>query len=179
MKDFLLTMLAMKHVELPAVVPLDSSTATKDNITLTRRSTALRLDDDAKLYFDMFDVKQTGFIDIDELKLVMDFMVPPEDSGEVMNKHIEEMFDLMDTGRNGRIDFNEFSAFYAAVMTATTKQNIDAPKSMSFMKAIDIVKSGTNSGNIMRSRSVSMEKTGDKSEMSRNGSLDIGDLAQT
>lgn len=163
MKDFLITMLAMKRVEETSTIPLPSSLtqspSTDDVISLPRRSTAIRLVDDAKLYFDMFDVKQTGYIDMDELKLVMDFMVPDEDANnkEALNEHVEEMFQFMDRANNGRVDFNEFKEFYNAVMVASTKMNISTSRSMSFAKAIDLVQKRSSSADmgdeIVRSRS--------------------------
>lgn len=161
MKDFLLTMIAMKRVEEPLLVPTANSAShgNANTFSVSRRPTETRLADDAKLYFDMFDVKQNGYIDIDELKLVMDFMIPVDDNSAVAtrNKHIEDMFLIMDKAENGRVDFEEFKAFYNAVMIASTKNAIQT----SLSKAITLAQAKGNScdellqENYLASRSLS------------------------
>ena len=147
MKEFLLAMLAMKRVEETCTVALAPLSASQSPGTTSSDITSLPLEltpthaEDVKLYFDMFDVKQTGYIDIDELKLVMDFMVPVEDvsNKEVLNAHVEEIFEFMDRANNGRVDFDEFTEFYNAVMVATTMMKINSSTNISLATAIDIV----------------------------------------
>jgi hypothetical protein len=158
MIDFLLAMLAMKKqadepesdtIQLPYLGR--ASFTGNDTIQLPRRSTAIRLVDDAKLYFDMFDIKQTGYIDIHELKLVMDFMVPNEDAKnrEALNDQVEEMFHYMDKDQTGQVSFAEFSEFYRAVMVATTDLKIPPiVRRISFAKAITSLQVRTNSADI-------------------------------
>lgn len=155
MKEFLLAMLAMKRVEEAYVVPVIATSPTQSPGTTSSDVSALPIGlapshaDDAKLYFDMFDVKQTGYIDIDELKLVMDFMVPVEDvnNKEVLNVHVEEMFQFMDRAKNGRVEFDEFKEFYNAVMVATTMMKINSSTNISLATAIDIVHHKVPGGN--------------------------------
>jgi serine/threonine protein kinase len=174
MKEFLLTMLAMKRtdetdslhseVQMPRLGSIGNSSFHGDTIQIPRRNTAIRLVDDAKLYFDMFDVKQTGYIDIDELKLVMDFMIPQEDNSnkEALNDQVEEMFHFMDKEQNGVVSLNEFNEFYKAVMVASTQLKIDpSVRRISFAKAISNVQARSNSADIEDeiARSISEEQS--------------------
>lgn len=170
MKDFLLTMLAMKSFEDSDSTPLlpengiMSLNGNADNIVIPRRSTAIRLVDDAKLYFDMFDVKQTGYIDIDEVKLVIEFMLPKEDNSnkEALNAHVEEMFKFMDQKQNGCVDLQEFKEFYKAVMVATTQLNVNpAQRRISFAKAIVTAQSRANSEDVEEMVAKSKSSEGD------------------
>ena len=156
MKEFLFTLLAMKPCDVeitdPKFAVSRSNSFHADKITLPRRATAIRMVDDARLYFDMFDVKQTGYIDIEELQLVMDFMIPKDDehNTDTINAQVEDMFHFMDKGKNGRIDFDEFKEFYRAVMVASTqmKVNINTKRHLSFVQAINTIQSRSYSDEI-------------------------------
>ena len=98
-KEFLMTMIAFRPVMAePAPQTSDSSDA------------------DARLYFEMFDIKETGYIDMDELRIAVKFLLfmgtdEPQDLPDV-----EEMFNTIDLAKNGRIDFDEFKIFYKQLL---------------------------------------------------------------
>jgi serine/threonine protein kinase len=107
MKEFLLTLLALK--------PSDTET---DELEA------------AKLYFSVFDVDEDGFIGENELELVVGCLLHDgagpllvTSDQEVNTVNIEEMFQIIDTNHDGRIDFEEFREFYNAVLLPSSRQS--------------------------------------------------------
>lgn len=107
MKEFLLTLLALK--------PADSETEELEA---------------AKLYFSVFDVDEDGYIGESELELVVGCLLHDgagpllvTSDHDVNTPNIEEMFNLIDTNHDGRIDFEEFREFYNAVLLPSSRQS--------------------------------------------------------
>ena len=84
-----------------------------------------------RLYFNVFDYKETGFIDKEELRTVVACIL--QDQAEIdmennmgsMSFNVEDLFDIIDVKKNGRIDYEEFKQFYEAVLTNTnTRRSI-------------------------------------------------------
>lgn len=86
----------------------------------------------ARLYFDMFDIRETGYIELDELKqivgcLMIDDISQSTDSPQSfggMTNSIEELFRAMDVKKTGIIDFDEFRLFYHTVLYQATAVGI-------------------------------------------------------
>ena len=107
-KEFMMTMIAFRPV-----ISSEGSTGGDDDI-----------DADARLYFDMFDIKETGFIDMDELRLAVKFLLfmgtdEPQDLPDV-----EDMFNAIDLAKNGRIDYDEFKIFYKQLLTSQNSSTL-------------------------------------------------------
>lgn len=107
MKEFLLTLLALK--------PADSEIEELEA---------------AKLYFSVFDVDEDGYIGESELELVVGCLLHDGAGPLLVNSdhdvnapNIEEMFNLIDTNHDGRIDFEEFREFYNAVLLPSSRQS--------------------------------------------------------
>ena len=99
LKEFLMTMLAFR----PATTDTDA----------------------ARLYFNIFDIRDTGFIDKVELRICLELLLTDDSSrvrpdGTTVVHNVDELFSAMDFTKSGSIDFNEFKAFYETVLTATT-----------------------------------------------------------
>lgn len=75
MKDFLLTMVAFRphpsSQEEQEAAAAGSSEANKPNPILETEQTMSTMDDQCRLYFNVFDINETGYIDLEELKLVV------------------------------------------------------------------------------------------------------------
>lgn len=106
MKDFLLTMIAFKLDDEPA------------NSQAAGQSKAA-IDDQCALYFNLFDIDDTGYIDLEELKLMVQILLRDQQpaTAEGMQKKCEELFKVIDSDANGNISFDEFKKFYAGVLT--------------------------------------------------------------
>lgn len=168
-KEFLLTMLAFRPVNTTKIDDMrapeqsiktgeqsivDSSrndtekstqlvTDNKENATFDINK--ILLDDSqidaARLYFNMFDMKETGYIDLEELKLVVGCLMVDEindlNSLEALDNHpasvknIEYLFNTIDLAKNGRIDFDEFKIFYNTIMLTSTKLNLPSANHLS------------------------------------------------
>jgi Ca2+-binding EF-hand superfamily protein len=107
MKEFLLTLLALR----PSQTETDELEA-------------------AKLYFSVFDVDEDGFIGENELELVVGCLLNDgagpllvTSDHDVNTVNIEEMFQIIDTNHDGRIDFDEFREFYNAVLLPSSRQS--------------------------------------------------------
>lgn len=81
----------------------------------------------AALYFKVFDVDDNGFIGENELELVVNCLLHDgagpllvNTDGDVNAPNIHEMFEAIDTNKDGRIDFEEFKAFYNTVLLTST-----------------------------------------------------------
>jgi serine/threonine protein kinase len=76
----------------------------------------------ARFYFNMFDINDSGFIDLEELKLAVQCILLDDNNPRYMNsfKHgesdVESLFRAMDMSSDGKIDFDEFRAFYSTIM---------------------------------------------------------------
>lgn len=101
MKDFLLTLIAFKLDEGP------TEKLAKDQLLSV-------IDDQCSLYFHLFDIDDTGFIDVQELKLMVQILFKDQRSGA---QNSEELFKVIDLDSNGRICYEEFKKFYASVIS--------------------------------------------------------------
>jgi Ca2+-binding EF-hand superfamily protein len=102
-KEFLMTMIAFR----PIITQIAPSGDESDDS-----------DTDAQLYFDMFDINDTGFIDMDELRLAVKFLLFMGSDEPQDLPNVEEMFNTIDLAKNGRIDFDEFKIFYKQLLTS-------------------------------------------------------------
>jgi serine/threonine protein kinase/Ca2+-binding EF-hand superfamily protein len=125
MREFLLTILAFK--------PNKKS----DDVELSDEDSA------AKLYFQIFDIEETGYISLVEMKLAMTCLLSADDGGtgtaaaesteaaapqggefdsrqrvgsEANVPEMEALFEIMDVDKTGRISYDEFKSFYHAVL---------------------------------------------------------------
>lgn len=124
-KDFLLTMLALIPEE-------DSPTGEVDENN-----------NPARLFFNLFDINDRGYIGIEELRLVVGCLMQDDtlplgclssewsQTDEVgpnngfSNRNIEDLFNSIDVNGDGRIDFEEFQSFYEAVLAnSMTKRSL-------------------------------------------------------
>jgi len=165
MKDFLLTMVAFRPDTVSEVrdvidktirddsdINLLDNAANKPNPILESEQNISSMDDQCRLYFHVFDVNETGFIDLEELKLVVgsllqegksissDKIVDDEDENEIDKErrsssgavyksapgmcNIEELFKVIDIDKSGKINFEEFQKFYDAVLTFSTRRSV-------------------------------------------------------
>jgi hypothetical protein len=90
-----------------------------------------------RFYFNMFDVGHTGYIDPEELKLAVSCLFADEQQKlaatgqlnsssphfQVSVPDIQALFEAIDTGKTGTIDYEEFKAFYNAVLINSTTRN--------------------------------------------------------
>lgn len=80
--------------------------------------------DAARLYFNIFDIRDTGYIDKEELRVCLELLLLDDSSraqvGGSVLPSVDEIFKTIDFTRTGKIDFNEFKTFYEVVLTATT-----------------------------------------------------------
>ena len=97
----------------------------------TRRDSITESEEAAMLYFKVFDYKELGFIDKEELRTVVACILQDQAEGDVENNvgsmsfNVEDLFDIIDVKKNGRIDYEEFKQFYEAVLTNTnTRRSI-------------------------------------------------------
>lgn len=83
--------------------------------------------EESQLFFEMFDVKETGYIDLDELKFVIGCLLRNEmknmsrEDYAVSQSHMEELFLTINVGKSGHINLVEFQKFYNSVMMSTSK----------------------------------------------------------
>jgi Ca2+-binding EF-hand superfamily protein len=161
-KEFLLTLLACR--------PIENRQRSTSNPNLMNSKTSQQMEEDqliesAKLYFNMFDINETGYIDLEELKLVVGCLVRDELSGlddeDLENhpasaKNIEELFNTMDLAKNGIIDFNEFLMFYKTVLLSSTKLKLNPVNPLVMNKA------RRYSGVIREKRGLNKQGSGEK-----------------
>lgn len=90
-------------------------------------------DDAARLYFNLFDMDEDGSIGKEELRAVLNLLLHDgagpllieNNSGgsRVMNMpNIDELFDVIDSNRDGNIDYNEFKTFYDTILLPSTSR---------------------------------------------------------
>jgi serine/threonine protein kinase len=129
-KEFLMTMIAFRPVmeSGEATVPSGGGTGQQsegDCSILSNCSNNSSSDDsDARLFFEMFDIKETGFIDMDELKLAVKFLLFMGTDSPQDLPNVEEMFNTIDLAQNGRIDFDEFKIFYKQLLSSQNSLTI-------------------------------------------------------
>lgn len=162
LKDFLLTMIAFREDDTSektdearkAGKSLSGSNIqmNPNNKKLARRdSMSADTEESARLYFNVFDYKENGVIDKEELRTVLACILQDqvenisEDDVSSLHFNAEDLFDIIDTKKNGHIDYEEFKQFYEAVLTNTNTRcsilldKIDPPSSLSFKSSSDIV----------------------------------------
>lgn len=118
-REFLLTMLAFR-TDLAAVVDYsDESGDSKARVEVTSRPNAAADDEDEiRLYFNVFDINETGTIDIEELKIAVNFLLYMGSDEPHSLPNIQELFSAIDVTQNGLIDFQEFKQFYRHLITS-------------------------------------------------------------
>lgn len=166
MKDFLFTMVAFRPDPLESKCAIDKTvrndsevnvldtSANKPNPILESEQSMSAMDDQCRLYFHVFDINDTGYIDMEELKLVVGSLlqegksvssenVVEDDSGRIGSVsserrnsdapvyktvpgmcNIEELFKVIDIDNTGKINFEEFQKFYDAVLTFSSQRSV-------------------------------------------------------
>ena len=144
LKDFLLTMIAFRDDPEEPVREKERISFEKrsqsfspsdipviEKRSLRRKDSIAISEESAKLYFNVFDYKETGFIDKEELRTVVACILHDQAESDLennlggMNFNVEDLFDIIDVKKNGRIDYEEFKQFYEAVLTNTnTRRSI-------------------------------------------------------
>jgi len=153
LKDFLLTMIAFREdTDVPSLTPEASRQHSSRSLSphgsvhgsthstgapaaakrvLRRRDSMQASEEAVRLYFNVFDYKETGFIDKEELRTVVACILQDQAENDLENNmgsmsfNVEDLFDIIDVKKNGRIDYEEFKQFYHAVLTNTnTRRSI-------------------------------------------------------
>jgi hypothetical protein len=81
------------------------------------------------------DINESGFIDLEELKVAVAFLLEEESlpmgmmGGDATStsatSSVEDLFAAIDVAKDGRIDFEEFKVFYETVLVySTTRRSI-------------------------------------------------------
>jgi hypothetical protein len=134
-------------------------------------------EDSIRLYFNLFDLNQSGRIDHNELKLCLENLLPeeilrgrsisnpedphpfgftdshsPERNSIGLATSIFEMFLAVDTSKDGYIDFEEFKQFYQTIMKSTSSAITPSPSPAHATS----VSSGTTGGALALARSLSL-----------------------
>ena len=144
-REFLLTMLAFRTDKLhiageesgglgPAVeqsgeengegeggVSVCLSTSHVDMASTNNQSPVSRVDkdeDEIRLLFNVFDIKETGYIDLEELKIAVNFLLYMGSDQPQTLPNVHELFSLIDVSQNGRIDYCEFKQFYRHLISS-------------------------------------------------------------
>jgi len=82
--------------------------------------------DAVHLFFNFFDVKESGYIDLEDIKLVVGCLLAEDiqnqsNQGEPITvKNVEELFHTIDQEKRGKINFEEFQVFFNTVLRSTT-----------------------------------------------------------
>jgi Ca2+-binding EF-hand superfamily protein len=96
--------------------------------------------DAVRLYFNIFDINDSGCIDKDELRICLELLLM-DDSSRLESSagclaKVDELFSAMDFTNSGTIDFHEFKTFYETVLTATTLTTSSAGSATEHMKNV-------------------------------------------
>ncbi len=114
--EFLITLLAFKPRK-KELVAQSAKSSIRDSDTT----------DAARLYFDMFDIKDRGYIEREDLQFVIGCLLKDEmqslNSEELIaiRADIEILFGTICVNSEERISFKDFKKFYDACMMSTTK----------------------------------------------------------
>lgn len=127
-KEFILTMLAFRQVSEPP---------NKSNNMNNNNNQDNDVDEEIiKLYFNLFDINQSGHIDQDELQICLENLLPEghypnlNQNGTLQTdinpitfvQNILEMFQVIDTSKDGYIDYEEFKKFYTTIMRQSSNK---------------------------------------------------------
>jgi Ca2+-binding EF-hand superfamily protein len=69
-------------------------------------------EEEIRLFFNVFDIKETGYIDLEELKIAVNFLLYMGSDQPQTLPNIHELFSIIDVAQNGRIEYPEFKQFY-------------------------------------------------------------------
>ena len=114
--EFLITLLAFKPRKKELVTPTAKSSVRDGDSA-----------DAARLYFDMFDIKDRGYIEREDLQFVIGCLLKDEMQSlspeELISTRadIEILFGTICANSEERISFKDFKKFYDACMMSTTK----------------------------------------------------------
>lgn len=123
MKEFLLTMLAFRDVKEKGAVSHDSEDGVQ-NADFQQSFEA-----SIKLYFQIFDLEQTGFVDFHDLKVAvgcffLDLSSPIRSSSDLYVQGMSRVESLMrgiEVSEDGKISFEEFNKFYNLLLETYNK----------------------------------------------------------
>lgn len=79
-------------------------------------------EDEIRLLFNVFDIKETGYIDLEELKIAVNFLLYMGSDQPQALPNIHELFSIIDVSQNGRIDYPEFKQFYRHLIASHIPQ---------------------------------------------------------
>lgn len=79
-----------------------------------------------RFYFNMFDINDSGIIDIDELRLAVQCILTDDTNPRCFmetfrGEDVDTLFATMDIAKNGHVDFEEFKAFFETVMIQSSR----------------------------------------------------------
>ena len=122
--EFLLTLLAFR--------PANVDTSPSDTpVSSNMISDATDTTEAASLYFQMFDVGDTGFINREELQFVIGILLRDEmkhlnaDDLAAIKRDIEGLFETICGSDKEKITFADFKTFYDTCMASTTKLRLN------------------------------------------------------
>ena len=77
-------------------------------------------------HFNMFDINDSGIIDIDELRLAVQCILTDDTNPRCFmetfrGEDVDTLFATMDIAKNGHVDFEEFKAFFETVMIQSSR----------------------------------------------------------
>ena len=131
-REFLLTMLAFR-AEKPEVAGYNRRLSIEDkegadvtvsNIEMmcnkknSETEIELENEDEIQLFFNVFDIKETGYIDLEELKIAVNFLLYMGSDQPQLLPNVDELFSIIDVSQNGQIDYSEFKQFYRHVIAS-------------------------------------------------------------
>jgi serine/threonine protein kinase len=131
-REFLLTMLAFR-TDKPKLNSPRRRTASRgeegENVTVLNIEvspdpmTTVENEDEIRLFFNVFDIKETGYIELDELKIAVNFLLYMGSDQPQTLPNIHELFSIIDVAQTGRIDYSEFKQFYRHIIASNLSMN--------------------------------------------------------
>lgn len=118
---------------------------------MSKLSESSNEDDAALLYFNMFDLDGSGYIDMEEMH-VMAEVLQDNDLNDVdvttrrvaslsISQQVEELFNEMDSiNHDKQIDFNEFRQFYHKILVCTSRGSVNQCRESSNTNILEPVK---------------------------------------
>lgn len=115
-REFLLTMLAFRPDKHANDLSSSSNEGNSDRVGEEHKSP--HNDDEIRLFFNVFDINETGYIDLEELKTAVNFLLYMGSNQPQALPNVHELFTIIDVTQNGQIDFSEFKQFYRHLISS-------------------------------------------------------------
>jgi calcium-dependent protein kinase len=134
-REFLLTMVAFRHDKPMCKIDDTREIEVYDDLEATALGdcksddssdyeSASDRDDEVRLLFNLFDIKDAGYIELDELRIAVNFLLYMGSDQPQTLPNIHELFSTIDVAKNGRIDFPEFKQFYKHLIASHISLNV-------------------------------------------------------